>query len=272
MNIDSCLDWLSFSVMFPTPDCGVERGVYSMVNIQWPMLRIVDQPTTQGRKPYTHSFRLSVGGRVYYNPDNELVNHYLVEIEGRGCRRLYNSGALWPFADGVLKHAWNITRCDLAVDLETDTRPDQFAKHRSARFKTSGEVITQSGHTCYVGSQRGDKYARVYRYNPPHERSHLLRIEMVYKKKSAREALLHFLNNDPLLTAAVAGNTYAWSHPDWDFSAPGKIKGWYEKQGKESTLWWLRKQVLPALKNIDLDSDHPFWKELAAVVMSRVDH
>jgi len=268
MKIDSCVDWLSWSVKYRQTD-NLGRALNQSLRISLPELKIEDHPTEFGRKPYTHSYKLGIGGRVFFNPDNETVNHFTVEIEGRGCRRLSDAGLFDRVAQVCLDTAWNITRFDLAVDLETKTTPGQFAAMRSGRFTTTSHVKTQSGWTEYVGSSAGDKQARVYRYYPPHERSHLLRVEMVYRKKTAREALLYYLEHGPIQTAATAGMTYDWSHPDWKLNSPDKITNYRTLQGKASTLWWMRTQVIHSLQKLDLDHDHPLWSELLAVLEDR---
>jgi len=264
--IDACIDWLSFSIKYLPDATDVASGILSMVLIEWPQLEIERIATEQSRKPYTHSYKLGVGGRVFFNPTNQNVNHYLIEIEGRGCRQLHDTGDLFVMADSILRRSWNITRFDLAVDIETETLPAVFAAERSPRWTTTKEIKSLTGQTYYVGSDAGDRYARVYRYYPPHERSHLLRVEMIHKKRSAREAFEHYLHNAPGDTAAVAGNSYKWQHPDWTPHAPGKIKSWRPNEGKAGTLRWLRTQVMPAIRALELSPDHPIFDELRLAI------
>lgn len=204
-----------------------------------------DVKPTSGRKPYSASWEV-VGDhvRVFANP---TLPHALVEVSGQGCGLLEDRGTLMM----VLSAAMNrLTRLDLATDMLCNTKPTEFVARRTGgRFKSSGFITSPSGETCYVGSRSSDRYARVYRYNPPHERSMFLRAEVQLKGMNARLTAQRILSEGVPFAACSLGDAFGWEHPAWDRSAGyvEALKVWRPERHQGKTEYWLQTQVRPAL-------------------------
>ena len=266
---DIAADWLSFSLPHAFGG-GVQvdkaDDVYVHVLQRWPELKITDELREVSRPPYKAVFKLAIGGQVLFS---ELVAHILVEIQGQGCRALEDSGDFYAVATRAVGQAMNITRFDVAVDFETDTDPEVFAKSRGKRWKAFGVMESETGKTAYVGAPKSARRARVYRYTEPHERAHLLRVEMVMKKPRANGAVKAYLNTGPADYAAAAGKAFGWHHPLWDFRSTATIEAWTPDRGSASTLRWIHKAVIPALGRLYetgvLPNEHSIWRLLADV-------
>jgi len=147
---------------------------------------------TQARKraPYTDTWSIESDSISLYASPN--LTHCCVEITGQGCERIIAMGEM----EGILKGcAARLTRIDIATDIETSTQPSEFVSIVShERMRANGTQNSETGQTCYVGSKKSDRYARVYRYYKPHPRSHLLRIEHVFRRKYAKTVVQAILD------------------------------------------------------------------------------
>jgi len=147
--------------------------------------------------------------------------HVFVELAGQSCDWLRAAGFMRSVVAGTFER---VSRIDCAIDLHTTTTPEVFVGAGHAeRFKDSlGNIKSSTGHTFYVGSRKSDRCARVYRYAPPHPRSHLLRCEAEFKGKAAKE-LAVVLNSDGELEAIRAAHrVFQWASPEltMDFLPP----------------------------------------------------
>ncbi len=204
---------------------------------------------TVGRPPYRHALARNDGGfRFYGGGHNKSI---LFELTGRGCAGLdgyeVSTGFIQPFAE-------SLTRLDFASDVRSDTLPGMFANKRSHQgFRAVSFIRSGTGETAYVGSAKSDRFARVYRYNKPHPRHELLRIEHVFRRglaKSAYQTLVDASSFEAF--AAQVGNTWGWQHPDWQ---PGHVTDERVTTPKidrsdEDTIAWLYKQVAPAVARL----------------------
>jgi len=206
------------------------------------------QKQERSRAPYTDAWIQPEGGITLFASPN--LSHCCVEITGQGCERLITMGVL----NSVLTCcADRITRIDVATDIETEIRPEAFVKKVDhERMRTSGHVVSDTGETCYVGSQKSDRYARVYRYNEPHPRAHLLRIEHVFRREYAKVVAQEITRADVESVAASAGKAFGWSHPVWDIAAISAVDLSVVKAEPTmgGTVFWLIKSVAPAFKKL----------------------
>lgn len=202
-----------------------------------------------GRKPYRASWqRNDFGMSIYIHPN---LPHALIEITGKGCATLAENPLAVDFLRAV---APRLTRLDLACDMMTDVRPLDFVKLRDAgRFKSHSEVVSESGETCYIGSKQSNRYARVYRYNPPHERAHLLRCEYVVKAEDAKATAEAILRDGHYEVAAALGAQYGWRHEEWSVLPPTEIelKAYRPDRKEGKTLYWLSDTVAPLLVRLE---------------------
>jgi len=202
----------------------------------------------RGRAPYTDAWVQSEGGITLFASPN--LTHACVEISGQGCERLLAHNQL----DLVIARAKErVTRIDIACDVETSVRPLEFvSKVSHERMRTSGHVLSDTGETCYVGSQKSERYARVYRYNPPHPRSHLLRIEHVFRKDYAKKVAEAIAESDINALALSSGLAFGWSHEIWEPSLVDSpdISVTRERGNSGNTVFWLVNSVAPAFKRL----------------------
>ncbi len=202
----------------------------------------------RSRAPYTDAWTLQTASITLFASPN--LTHCCVEISGQGCERLLSENLM----ESVLKKSHErITRIDIACDIETTVRPSEFvAQVKHERMRTSGQVISDTGETCYVGSQKSERYARVYRYNAPHPRSHLLRVEHVFRKDYAKKVADAIISDSIEQVAKSSGDAFGWAHSIWrpddvDGSDISVVK---ERSGTGGTIFWLVSSVAPAFKRM----------------------
>jgi len=202
----------------------------------------------RSRAPYSDAWVQSEGGVTLFASPN--LTHACIEISGKGCERLITNGNLQKILDSCKER---VTRIDIACDIETDLKPSDFVKETShERMRTSGQVISDTGETCYVGSQKSERYARVYRYNKPHPRSHLLRVEHVFRKDYAKRVAEALTVSDIDALSRSAGLAFGWAHSAWDttiIDSPD-ISITKERGSAGNTVFWLVNSVAPAFKRL----------------------
>lgn len=219
------------------------------------------------RAPYSLAVRRSDDGvRIYGHPQRAEI---LIEMAGRACDPLNEFDHA---SDFVRPLAARCTRLDLALDFETDLSPEAFVSEGySSRFRTRSSFNTSTGQTEYVGSMKSDRMARVYRYFPPHPRSHLLRIEHVFRRdaaKAAAHALAHAMTADDLLAQVIA--TFGWQHSLMsDLPEAGQpITAGQNNHSTAGRIWWLYEQVAPAVAEAMLDGELD-WDDWVSVIEAR---
>ena len=252
------IDWFSFSVPLPAPTGGGGEGSVSEVVFDRMYLEYGSAwctnllnglvHTGHGRAPYKHHWRNDERGvSVFAGGD---MPHFTIEVSGRGCRWLEHNELTDHFC-----HTFHdrMSRIDIAVDIGTDVRPKEFATTRTiGRAQTFADMTSPSGETCYVGSMHSERYARVYRYNNPHPRSHLLRVEHVFRRNHAKAVASAIVHEG--LASVVAGcfATFGWQHPcaDLDTAAASDLSVMRPERNGGKTLYWLTKQVAPAFHRL----------------------
>lgn len=200
------------------------------------------------RAPYTDAWSLAdCGITLFASP---TLTHCCVEISGQGCEKLISQGLL----DQVLQQVNSrVTRVDLACDIETDVDPEEFtAKRAHERMMAGGHQFSKTGKTVYIGSQKSDRYARVYRYNPPHPRSNLLRIEHVFRKAYAKRVAYEITAGGIDSVVSAAGSAFGWLHDVWNTGGGGSadLSIVKEKRATGKTVFWLVNSCAPAFKRL----------------------
>jgi hypothetical protein len=213
----------------------------------------------RGRAPYAMRWDAQEGGiSVFGSPS---LPHALVEISGTGCERLRGYGVLDSL---IAATASSCSRLDLAADMPCSERPSTFITAANVdRFVSRSVWESGDGETCYLGSMKSERYARVYRYNPPHPRSHLLRAEHVFRKRAAKAAVDLLLSDGIHALTVACGAFYGWQSENWQTvemdTAPELGSGQTRKKQK-NTAYWLYTQVAHALKKQvklgDVELDH----------------
>jgi hypothetical protein len=178
----------------------------------------------------------------------EINAHLFVELSGRACQNLDALDCLLSVV--ALTHE-RCSRIDFAVDLETEASPERFSASRNgSAFKANGTINSPSGQTCYLGSRKSERMARVYRYYEPHPRAALLRVEAEYKGDAAKAMSKHLLETDIRQACLDAHKPFGWSHGAWGSEKGEGQKIPYKayKPDNASTVRWLYGDVITALR------------------------
>lgn len=201
------------------------------------------------------------------------IDTVFVQCTGTTCEHLRQTGQL----DNLIElHQQRATRIDFAADMLCSTSPREFVEARShKKFRSVWDITEATGDTVYVGSWSSDRFARVYRYAPPHERSAWLRAEHVFKGKRARRAALAYIGKGIEDVTRACGETWGWAHPVWQpvcdsDTVSDLLKLWTPERKVSKTLKWLETQVAPALAKVmnsgeidDVDAwlkDNVYWR------------
>lgn len=252
------VDWLSFVV--PLPDlsnvawgdlaAAVSESVGEWAGEHWPAIKSGREfELYGGRAPFSMSLGRRDGGvRIYFSAQFRFC---LLEITGGGCTLFEEKGDILQF---MVEHRDECSRLDVAVDFVTDVQPGDFAALRDVRrFTAHGEVVSTTGSTCYVGSMKSDRYARVYRYNPPHPRADSLRVEHVFRKNSAKLAIDHLVENGSTAWITAIGQIFGWKHALWDvteFPSAKMSARVVERPEAGKTVFWIYNTVVPCLARL----------------------
>lgn len=256
----SHIDWLSFTfspVYDSDPEDGYARAIQAGLldmftdDLVQAVFAGAWRTAQRSRAPYTDTWEdVESGISLYASPN---LNHATIEISGAGCERLIEMGAIETVLE---KCAQRITRIDIACDIETKTMPMDFvAKRDHERMRSNGMMNSDTGETCYIGSKQSERFARVYRYFPPHPRAHLLRVEMVFRREHAKKIATSIVANSIRDVVSSAGEAFGWSHEDWvvssDHEVDLSITSPERNAGK--TVSWLVRSVAPAIQRLIAD-------------------
>lgn len=257
-SLNSHIDWLGFTVdvrdgFGDTPDdTSIKESFHARFgellgdDVAEKVLDGDDWEPASGRRPYRRGYACKPRGVFVFYGGHP---HATVEFSGRGCEWLRSNELLKPVLMGASDR---MTRIDVAVDIETATRPKEFVSSGySARIKTRNDRVSESGETVTLGSWKSDRFCNIYRYNAPHPRSHLLRIEWRLKSDYARNAALYLQAYGAGHLAGMLDQSYKFKSKEWNVkyvkeSLPGKPSN----KNSASTLRWVLKQVAPAIKNL----------------------
>lgn len=261
--MDSHIDWLSFTLVRPDQQQH-ENSCKSLMELRYEaeelLRRVSHEHRTYvfngfgfeacgGRAPYRYALGRDDGGvRCFGGGPQSGV---LYELSGRACEGIRSFAAASAFLAPIMER---ITRLDIAADIRSECRPGEFANARSHQgFRSTSFIKSDTGETVYVGSPKSDRFCRVYRYNKPHPRAELLRVEFVFRRGLARDAARSLLRaKDFSEFVALLGNTYGWRHRIWQ---PGhqtdeRLSVPIITRGNEDTVRWLYVQVVPALRRM----------------------
>lgn len=249
------IDWLSFTlVAFPEyfdPD-GVFPE-YALMSLEkhlgslWPDLLCDknDWQSAKSRPPYTTAIHRD---QMFYVYAGTSQSHILVEVSGKGCERLRESGKL---VELIRKTEKRTTRIDIAHDFETNIRPIQvYDDGYSSKFKSATTIVSQTGETFYLGSPKSEKRVRVYTYNKPHPRAGLLRFEYIFRKSAAKMIASRLCNEsmESIVKSCIA--TYGWKSEFLKQKQVGGLTNVREERGSAKTLRWVLLQVAPAMRRL----------------------
>lgn len=271
------IDWISFSVPFqPLPIGQAHRlleRVGETLGSLYPfaydvLLSCFQFEQRKGRAPYNVGFeRADKGVYIFAHP---ALTHFLIEITGHGCTEIADNPLLNDFIAEITPR---LTRMDIATDILTETNPIEFAQQRdTGRFRSHSEFVSESGTTAYVGSRTSNRYARVYRYNEPHERAKLLRVETVVKSQDAQNTARALLQNGVDSVAKSLGEQFGWYHPDWkpETTSAAEIEVYRPERKEGKTMFWLNDTVAKTLVRLSKEKGFDPQKWLNEFVLSQL--
>lgn len=256
--MDIHIDWLSLSIpinrLFSRDFdksgfiVTAPEGTREYKLARWIMAQRNGMSEGKGRAPFSKSYHHDKNGWTYFYSDT--LPYCLIEITGRGCEYFAQKGDLLP-----LIKDWQdrCTRIDIACDFATDVSPIEFARMRDTqRFTAGAEMKSETGVTVYVGSRKSDRYARVYKYNPPHPRSHLLRTEIVCKGDKAKSSAAGIVSDGLSNVTRSLGEVFVWTHPLWEFDDSVKPSDLSTPNDTHqgNTERWLLTQVTAAIEKL----------------------
>lgn len=241
------VDWFSFTYESgPVPDVNIHKfrnllleRLPDYINKEY-----VDFDSGVKRKGF--SVGAALGKHTYcFMATNGLI---LIEHTGQGCTLLETEGLLM---DLIAQRADRATRLDIATDMLTEVRPKEFiAVMGGGKTQTRASMESPTGDTEYVGSQKSDRWCKVYRYNPPHPRSKFLRIEYTYKGKEAKLACEQLTQVGLDEFAIMSGNRYKWGHECYkphEGATDAILGAWRPDRKQGKTARWLLSQAAPAM-------------------------
>ena len=251
------IDWLSFTIPKPMQ----HRTQYHVVFRRW----LEDCPVKlqtifghgawkqgKGRSPYALSWELN-GCTVFDGPTSD---HMLVELSGRGCDLAGND-----IYDVLRQVRARITRIDIAVDFTGLETPEQLlAQVQDGRMKSRSMIKSHTGETAYIGSRKSSQIVRIYRYNPPHPRANLTRVEYMGRKQWAKAIAQKVIDDG--IDSVYASICERFKLPQTvrlDHTSASSLRLEYGKKSESKTLMWLIGTCVPALHRlsengtIDLD-------------------
>lgn len=203
------------------------------------------------RAPFSHAWQHpETGARISVSVKTEQL---YVELPGAACALLTETGALWTI---IRQHQRQTSRLDVATDILTDTRPAAWMTaaqpHAAA---TRSTMKSTEGETEYIGSWASDRYTRVYRYEPPHDRADWLRVETVYRRHMARSAATYVAEGRLAELATSEGKRHGFEHPVWVEGVLGGSEAseaplWRPEVVHRDTLAWLDNAVAPAMRRL----------------------
>jgi len=255
--MNTSIDWLSYS--FPVGKEKYPSSGWKWEHIHSELCRYSGTISKQlfddkeithggGRAPYAHSALLHNGLLAIYWGGR--LNHGLVQIHGLGMGLVRD----WGIEQDLLKvAAERVTRIDFATDILTETKPSEFVDKRTSKKQLASATFkSKSGDTEYVGGRTSQRFARVYRYSPPHPRAKYLRVEHEIKGTLAKTILPKILTLGIDAVQSSLGRTFGWSHPDWQPTNPNipKIQAPRNDRTLAKTELWLRTQCASSFRTL----------------------
>lgn len=262
------IDWLSFSIEVNIKN--MRNAESERAAIDTALLKCLGPKTCQaldwsmaeygkGRPPHQYSFRVKkTGFAVFVAPQHGRV---LCELSGTTCRIIDEAGLMLGILDQV--HS-SMSRLDLAIDIVTDVEPREFVgAGYNGRFTSAGSFNSPSGKTEYIGSRKSDRYARVYRYNKPHDRHKFLRVEMVMKKLYAKLYARRLIQDGLKAAIASAGEEFGWQSILWDVPTAQASELTLERRSRshDKTRRWLEEAVVPAFLRLVRTGGFEDWED-----------
>jgi hypothetical protein len=251
--MDARIDYLSFTIMTDLRDGAGQVDPAQVGEVigsaHLPVMRLMAKaaPWSEGgaRGHYKQSSRSASSYMTAWY--GGTANHILVELPGTACQLARDHGLLDAIVTSVQER---VTRVDIAVDIPDACTPAEFVQAGyNERFQAHASIVSPEGSTEYIGSMKSERFARVYRYAPPHPRAGLLRVEHVFRSDYGKAVARRLGDTLVETVAAECGNTFGWTSPYW---IPGditdaKIRSSRADRHEPGRVRWLHGVCIPSL-------------------------
>jgi len=255
--VDGHVDWLTWTMK---PNVAVEsiretydraRQVLRSVSHEHESFAFDGQGFDRAARRHNFDLCLQRSDNGFFIGGRGPEGYMLFDATGRACDAIREPGQSHRIVSEISEC---LTRFDYAVDISCATSPSEFVNSRSHKaMRTIAFTRSDTGETAYVGSRKSDRFVRVYRYNPPHPRHHLLRVEYVFRRGMARAAAKEYCQQEgDEVFLSKLGNTYGWSHPVYQpgVTSDERVAAPSVDRHTEDTIAWLYKQVAPAMARV----------------------
>lgn len=277
MNSYAKIDWISFTVATAAPFVSGTDMVWADVlkalhlntdNVLTPITNVGEWEIEQGRGVY-HSARVNTESKVRLS-FGDVNSDIYVEISGQSCDYVRSVGIL----EKIFQHE-NIrfSRVDLATDYETDIHVEEIiSKGYKTTFKSRADWRTEQGDTTYIGSRKSERMLRVYRYHPPHPRSHLLRCEVELKGDASKLAAKRIVEVGEVQACTDALAIFQLDHHliQTTTAVASAFRASGADKVKRGTARWFLKQVKPALLKAHKNGEFDVRGWLAQLLFSEL--
>jgi len=224
------VDWMSFTVSSPLDKTRTKPQWLDPLNVNLCRRQAIEQvrkvigtpnmhtlfstdtlAEAVGRFPYKYAVRDDItAAKIMWDPG---LTHILVELSGKSCKGLQESGTVEGLCSVVSAGS---SRIDVSVDIHTMADPVAFVDAGfSDAYRTHARYISDNGVTVYVGSPKSQRRAAVYRYKAPHPREEYLRVEHRFRGDSAKHLCNYVATNGLAMAVAYAGAYFGWKSPLW---------------------------------------------------------
>lgn len=248
------VDYLSFSVparfFFEAGDLDDENKAHEIVTeflgSWWAPIAAAECWERYPDKGFYHTRLFHADSKIMVFIGN-VNRHVHIECGGQALDYIRTLG----FYEELMKRVGTrASRVDFAVDFESECPVREFIVNNDRKaFKAGGDVFSEDGDTTYIGSWKGERFARVYRYHKPHPRSHLLRAEVVLRKKYAKQAMTIWAEKGELQAALAAHAAFKWVHPLWKpaEATESRIKSERSDKQEAGAVRWVMGDVVSAV-------------------------
>jgi len=268
------IDYMSISIPIPNLltqwDIAYRDGYpFDVDERTWKISEYLTRQTNWKELPKSGIFKRHIQfndiGINYFDGHNSVT---LIQISGKGMEIFRNDDC-----DIELLSDWQdrLTRIDIATDIICELPSEDFAKCRGAsRLKDGGHHPSETGTTWYIGSRKSDRFARVYRYDPPLPRSDRVRIEFQLNDDQAKHAAQNILDKNIVAYRNELFALAGFNHPLLaDAQGASRATSSPRLASKGGTLMWLHKAVIPAIRKIaetDKETMIAFEREIRAIM------
>lgn len=202
---------------------------------------------TQPQRPYTMGWLCpDTGIRINADPKRKEC---LIVFNGSCCETIRKMG-VEAENQVMFQLEQTGTRLDIATDIGSMAEIKAIAdKGWAKRIVSTSFIKSYAGQTLYIGSRKSEAFCRVYRYNPPHPRSKLIRVEFELKKERARAVANIIIHDGVVVAGRSVAARFDIKHATVANAFQGKIvpiKTRTAERSQAKTEHWLLTQAVPA--------------------------